>query len=437
MPDFTKVNPGDGLSIPAAVWNAVQDSARDYLARRGGEAASGSLLSSIFPAVTVLVRNNTGSTLAYPGVLALGDPVISAVDEPQTVQQQPGFEGDVPAAATDVFAVVIESIEDGAFGRGVVQGVAVCDIDVTDTGHEFAAPTPGDETQLTSAASGPARIVWKDSGTGTKRAVVLLGGGGGGDCCEFSTDDYSTTEPLSSFKTADGFLSGSNPGYVLNVTPAGFATVDATAIRIPAGTGSVVIRASVWLGARMSGRGSPWSVSFTGNAALFARVMPPSDPGSGPFSLTVTPWLPVVAGQAVDPTGSSPTYTGDVIGAFFANALIWEKTATICRVLPKHPTLDIQIVWGVNCSYSLASGTFDTALSALGIGVGGTGITYDLLCCETTSSPATHPPLLPFFGRSMASGPAARERNRQSARQPRRRGGSKSASGISTDPGGA
>jgi len=93
----------------------------------------------------------------------------------------------VPAGATDRSATLFGSAEDGAFARGVVSGVAVCDIDVTDAAHEFAAPTPGDETQLTSAGSGPARIVWKESGTGTKRAVVLIsqgagdnGGGGGG-----------------------------------------------------------------------------------------------------------------------------------------------------------------------------------------------------------------------------------------------------------------
>lgn len=179
MPDFSKVTTGDPLNISAGAWNTMTDAARDYLSRRGGASSSGPLFSSIVPSVTVIVRNDTGADLDYPGVLALGDPVISAVDAPQDLQQTPGFAGDTPAATTDAFALILEPLADGEYGRGVVAGVAVCDIDVSDTGHLFARPKVGDVTQLESAASGPARIVSIESGTGTKRAVVLMGQGDG------------------------------------------------------------------------------------------------------------------------------------------------------------------------------------------------------------------------------------------------------------------
>jgi hypothetical protein len=182
MPDFRKVDPGDPLNISAAAWNASQDAARDYLSRSGGESMSGPLMSSIRPTITVLVRNDTGGDLDYPGVLALGEPVLSAVDAAQDLQQTPGFAGTEPESETDAFAIIIESVADGEFARGVVSGIAVCDVEVTDTTHEFATPTPGDATKMTSAASGPARIISIESGRGLKRAVVLIcqGGGTGG-----------------------------------------------------------------------------------------------------------------------------------------------------------------------------------------------------------------------------------------------------------------
>jgi hypothetical protein len=49
--------------------------------------------------------------------------------------------------------------------------------------------TDGQSGYLTSGAEGPARILWAETGTGQKRALVLLGGGGGGGACFWGTLD--------------------------------------------------------------------------------------------------------------------------------------------------------------------------------------------------------------------------------------------------------
>jgi hypothetical protein len=56
----------------------------------------------------------------------------------------------------------------------------VCDVSVVVGTDAFAAPAVGDSTKLVSAASGPAIILHKETGTGTKKALVFLTGSGGG-----------------------------------------------------------------------------------------------------------------------------------------------------------------------------------------------------------------------------------------------------------------
>src|SRR5699024_6729445 len=82
------------------------------------------------------------------------------------------------------FAIALEPIAAGAMGKAAVEGVCICKIDVQNTTDKFAE-VPGDdggsgsggsgEVYLQSAAAGSAQILWKQSGTGLKWAVVRLG----------------------------------------------------------------------------------------------------------------------------------------------------------------------------------------------------------------------------------------------------------------------
>ena len=54
-------------------------------------------------------------------------------------------------------------------------GITYAKIDIIDESHEYAIPQGYPARILKSATSGPARIIWKDSGLGEKLAVVWLG----------------------------------------------------------------------------------------------------------------------------------------------------------------------------------------------------------------------------------------------------------------------
>jgi hypothetical protein len=157
----------------AGAWNKMLDAARAF------EAGAGVPGGVAVPHLLVRVRNDTGGDLADGSVLALGVSILD-ITVPLRVLPAPMFAGDTPAAVTDAFCVLIEPIPDGKFGLAAISGVVPVEVNVTDAGHGYATPTAASAARLTSAASGPARILDRESGTGNVDAVVLLGGGAGG-----------------------------------------------------------------------------------------------------------------------------------------------------------------------------------------------------------------------------------------------------------------
>jgi hypothetical protein len=217
--------------------NAVLEAARSRRNQRSGELVGQATRDNLVPSAQVYIRNDTGGSLAVFSVVALGTPIVSAIDYPHEVRRQPIFPGTAPAAATDAFAIILEPAATSGVVLAAVLGVAVCDINVTNSAHTHASPTTV-TTYLTSGTSGPARIIWKDSGTGTKRAVVLLCGqaaGSGGSVTVAEADgtpSYASTSTLQ-FDQADGF--------VVSQPVAGTAKVDISA----AANGSVGIVSAV------------------------------------------------------------------------------------------------------------------------------------------------------------------------------------------------
>jgi len=94
---------------------------------------------------------------------------------------------DIPQAAKNVILCRNSSGADvdrwgGAIGRVSVAGVVQCKLDVAAAGDVTAGAKSGSLTEL-KTGSGPARIIWKQGGTGGgKWALVAIGGGesGGG-----------------------------------------------------------------------------------------------------------------------------------------------------------------------------------------------------------------------------------------------------------------
>jgi hypothetical protein len=76
--------------------------------------------------------------------------------------------------------IAVEPIGADKLGMAAIDGVVQCKLDVIDASHRFATPKPGSTTELKTASSGEAAILWKESGTGAgKWGLVRIGAGSG------------------------------------------------------------------------------------------------------------------------------------------------------------------------------------------------------------------------------------------------------------------
>jgi hypothetical protein len=127
----------------------------------------------------VLVQNKTGSALDVAAVVGLGDPIFApdAGQKTETFKRQVGFEGNTPDIDTDQrrFAILLAPLGSDDIGPAMIDGVCPVKVNVADEKHEYAEVADGDTSQLASGPIGSAQILWAESGTGTKWAVVRLG----------------------------------------------------------------------------------------------------------------------------------------------------------------------------------------------------------------------------------------------------------------------
>lgn len=120
--------------------------------------------------------NRTTTDFPALSVVKLGDAstYLSAVEAPYAVRRRPVFTITTPDATTNTFGILLEPCSYNQAARLATLGVMPVDVEITDAAHTFAVPINGTYSKLTSATSGPARIISRESGTGTKRAVVLV-----------------------------------------------------------------------------------------------------------------------------------------------------------------------------------------------------------------------------------------------------------------------
>jgi hypothetical protein len=117
-------------------------------------------------------ENNSGSDCTEFGILKADDIVFTPTDNANYWNIRQIFDGNTP---TDdcIFGIAQTPIKNTKSGPVMLSGVTPCTINVSDENHGYAiAGTSVDK--LESASSGPAQILWKESGTGDKNAVVRL-----------------------------------------------------------------------------------------------------------------------------------------------------------------------------------------------------------------------------------------------------------------------
>ena len=167
--------------LSARAWNRAQDAADIVLGQRSDGTAAGPSdgPSSYTP---ILARNSTTGTVNRWGVLSVAGVVFTPSgatgNATQQFQDQPVLSGGLPTGGSS-FVVAVEPIAAGKIGRVAVAGVVQAKINVVSESDTFATAKDGDLTQLSSASSGEATILWKESGTGAgKWALVRFGAAG-------------------------------------------------------------------------------------------------------------------------------------------------------------------------------------------------------------------------------------------------------------------
>ena len=170
------VTAGDPLPNRADTFNEVFAAARNFRAKkRAGQNAVTTTPERFSPAHVITVVNSTGGTLPIFSVVELTDTLESLTSDYLTISSRPAVEGISPTATTAPFAILLDGVANGGLVRAVVGGCAVVDVDITDSSHEYATPKVSTTANLTSAASGPVRILERESGSsGVKRACVLV-----------------------------------------------------------------------------------------------------------------------------------------------------------------------------------------------------------------------------------------------------------------------
>lgn len=163
------IRPGDPLRIKASSWNAMQE-----LVARSRQAAPGISAPGRGERV-VRIKNTTGSPVDRWGVLGIGGVAISPTDNSPEFEAGPVLLGVVPTIAhVGKYAVLQEPLAAGAIGRAIVSGDTVCRVQVSSALHGFAEITSGITTQLKSANSGTAQILFAESTLGPGLAYVRL-----------------------------------------------------------------------------------------------------------------------------------------------------------------------------------------------------------------------------------------------------------------------
>jgi hypothetical protein len=167
------VRPGDKLRIAAEQINWINRQMAADTSFGGGP------LAGVEPGKNViLARNNTGGDVPRWGVMAIGGVEINPTagdTQRRSFEEQPCITGTMPSATTGAaFCIAVEPIKSGKIGRVAVAGVVQAKITVgSGVTGDRARPHASRET-LELAADGPARVLWRPSGSGTVWGLVRI-----------------------------------------------------------------------------------------------------------------------------------------------------------------------------------------------------------------------------------------------------------------------
>lgn len=180
---YKPVRKGDPLEISATAWNTLMD-----LARKAGE--RGAIGSADAEGVgrdpdVVTLKNVTQTDCPRFGILGIDVPVFApttgSTEMPRNYAGALAMRGVLATTPGYVgkWAVALEPIAAGKFGKAALSGVVPAIINVQSGVTPRFAEAAG--TMFARAGtSGSAQVLWVETGTGNRYAVLRMGGGGGG-----------------------------------------------------------------------------------------------------------------------------------------------------------------------------------------------------------------------------------------------------------------
>jgi len=175
MTPLKKVRKGDPLNFPASAFNAFVGAAEftEAMKRSGGR----HFTPQVRQAGIVRVKNDSGADRDRFNILGIDAPIFTPTDNEDTFKNQVALTGVEPDEDYHVgkFAILLEPIPDGKIGLACLDGVCPVKIGVEDEDHEYADVADAEAGKLRSCPLGAGQILWKESGTGEKWAVVRLG----------------------------------------------------------------------------------------------------------------------------------------------------------------------------------------------------------------------------------------------------------------------
>lgn len=170
-----KVRAGDPLTIASSDWNPLLDVADKE--RRG-------LLSAGVPrayqstgtGLVVPVKNSTEADVDRWGAVAIDGPLYTPTDNEQGFVNTISLDGvAMTSGYFGRFAVYQAAAPDGTIRPAMIQGITQVQLDVVHEDHDRCDVDPEGGSLLVSAFYGAGEILWKESGTGTKWAIIRIG----------------------------------------------------------------------------------------------------------------------------------------------------------------------------------------------------------------------------------------------------------------------
>jgi hypothetical protein len=171
-----RVSPGETFRPAASDWNRFLEAATEYERNKfNGGAPAG---VRVVDPNRLRVRNDTGAARDRFDVVEIGAPVITPATNLDEFLTNPTATATTPGdSARGRWGILAEAIPDTRYGKAIVAGVCPARIRVLDAAHEYvdAIPDGVSSIHLATDYHGSARILWRESGTGPKWALIRLG----------------------------------------------------------------------------------------------------------------------------------------------------------------------------------------------------------------------------------------------------------------------